>query len=82
MADDNFRSYRSRDPLPRDEADQIANDEDPAVRKAVDERKESFLQLGLTGQGMYGAADEHAGTIVIRAEPITPCARRRARPPR
>ena len=26
MADDNFRSYRSRDPLPRDEADRAAGD--------------------------------------------------------
>jgi len=35
MADDNFRSYRSRDPLPRDEADQIANDEsDPLAELA------------------------------------------------
>jgi hypothetical protein len=35
MADDNFRSYRSRDPLPRDEADHFASDEgDPLAELA------------------------------------------------
>jgi len=35
MADDDFRSYRSRDPLPRDEAGQFANDEsDPLAELA------------------------------------------------
>jgi hypothetical protein len=83
MADDHFRSYRSRDPQPRDESDQIAHDEnDPLAElarligqsdpNAVSRHRESYPAArsddDATASNVDWAADEGYGDDHDRAD--------------
>ena len=61
LEDQHRRFARDAGDLAVDElvGDEVADDEDAAAREAVDEREQPFLALGLAGQRMNGAGNQH-----------------------